>query len=141
MIISNLYSITVNQAGVGSAVSTSLKPGPDERIVLVSSSLFLHAGGLLDILGLAVSGAGFGDASLIYLTSFAANQYTNDVKRWMLVLPKGCWLTFMATLANAGSYAAGSVIYAKMNESDLSGSCIQREPCKLVDWLRGECWT
>lgn len=51
--VSNLNSITINQAGVGSASSNSLKPICNERIVLVSSSIFLHAGGLLDLFGLS----------------------------------------------------------------------------------------
>lgn len=117
--LKNLYGITVNQAGVGSATSNSLKPGVDERIVLVSHSLSLHADGLLDILGLAATGAGTGDATLVYMASFAAGELMESTKKWVMVLPKNTWLTLNATLVNAGSYAAGSVVYAKMKESDI----------------------
>lgn len=139
--LKNLMSMTVNQAGVGSATSNSLKPGVDERIVLVSHSISLHAGGLLDIVGLAVSGAGTGDVTLCYMVSFAAGELMADTKKWVLVLPKNAWLTLNAEIINAGSYAAGSVVYAKMKERDLNldiGSAVvpaEQKSMSFFDWF------
>ena len=140
-----LLQVDATVEGIGTDTEISVTPGQNQRIILDYVYWYVYGASANDLLQIDTSAtAVVNRKTLVYFAPTVAVHYAPIAT--MLNLPLEIGENFQVYVSGnaATSHLTAIVWYHLENVGQVQpdyNEQIQKEPCKLVDWLRGECWT